>query len=61
MMAPHLRTTEVLVDGSDLGRATGQPAADPDDLAEQELAFSRDKLGHVPSGRRPFAAPSVRD
>ncbi len=55
--ALHLRITEVLVHGWDLARATGQHAEFPDDLAEQELAFSRRKLGDIPAGRTPFAPP----
>lgn len=57
IVALHLRITEVLVHGWDLARATGQPAAFADDVAEQELAFSRSKLGDVPPDRRPFASP----
>ena len=55
--ALHLRITEVLVHGWDLARATGQHAKFPEDLAEQELAFSRRKLGDIPAGRTPFAPP----
>jgi uncharacterized protein (TIGR03086 family) len=55
--ALHLRITEVLVHGWDLARATGQDAVFPEDLAEQELAFSRSKLGDIPAGRTPFAPP----
>jgi hypothetical protein len=29
----------------------------PEGLAEQELAFSRSKLGDVPPGRTPFGPP----
>ena len=50
----HLRTVETLVHGWDLARATGRPAPFPDDLAEGELAFSRDLLGRLPEGRHPF-------
>lgn len=55
--ALHLRITELLVHGWDLARATGQPAALPDDLAEQELAFTRERLPDVRPGRSPFAPP----
>ena len=57
-VALHLRLTEVLVHGWDLAQATGQVAAFPEDLAEQELAFTRDALGAVPPGRSPFAPPT---
>jgi uncharacterized protein (TIGR03086 family) len=57
VVALHLRITELLVHGWDLARATGQSAAVPDDLAEQELAFSRSKLADIPPGRRPFGPP----
>jgi len=53
----HLRTVETLVHGWDLARATGRPAPFPEELAEGELAFSRDLLGRMPEERRPFAAP----
>ncbi|MGY1623822.1 TIGR03086 family metal-binding protein [Geodermatophilus sp. SYSU D00965] len=51
----HLRTVETLVHGWDLARATGRPAPFPDELAEPELAFSRDLLGRLPEDRQPFA------
>ena len=50
----HLRTVETLVHGWDLARAIDRPAPFPDDLAEGELAFSRDLLGRIPDGRHPF-------
>jgi uncharacterized protein (TIGR03086 family) len=57
-VALHLRLTEVLVHGWDLAQATGQVAAFPEDLAEQELTFTRDALGALPPGRSPFAPPT---
>jgi uncharacterized protein (TIGR03086 family) len=57
-VAVHLRLTEVLVHGWDLAQATGQALAFPENLAEQELAFSRDALGALPPGRSPFAPPT---
>ena len=57
MVALHLRITEFLVHGWDLARATGQPVIAPDDLAAQELAFSRSMLAKIPPDRRPFAPP----
>lgn len=57
VVALHLRTVEALVHGWDLAMATGQPADFPEDLAEQELTFTRAKLGDLPPGRSPFAPP----
>ena len=57
-VAVHLRLTEVLVHGWDLAQATGQVPAFPEDLAEQELAFTRDALGALPPGRSPFDPPT---
>ena len=56
VVAVHLRTTEALVHGWDLCRATGQPLDVPDTIAEAELAFSRPMLAQLPPERRPFAA-----
>jgi uncharacterized protein (TIGR03086 family) len=58
-VALHLRMTEALVHGWDLAQATGQSADFPDDLAEQELAFSLAKLGEIPADRTPFAPPQA--
>ena len=57
-VALHLRLTEVLVHGCDLAQATGQVVAFDEDLAEQELAFTRRALGALPPGRSPFAPPT---
>jgi uncharacterized protein (TIGR03086 family) len=57
-VALHLRLTEVLVHGWDLARATGQVTDFPEDLAEQELAFTREALAAMPPGRSPFAPPT---
>jgi uncharacterized protein (TIGR03086 family) len=57
IVALHLRMTELLVHGWDLARATGQRPAFPDDLAEQELAFTRSKLTDIPPDRSPFGPP----
>jgi len=57
----HIRLVEMLVHGWDLARATGQSTAFPDDLAEQELAFTRQQ--ELPPGRSPFkpGQPAARD
>jgi uncharacterized protein (TIGR03086 family) len=61
-VALHLRLTELLVHGWDLARATGQPTTGlPEDLAEQELAFSQVQLGRIPPDRSPFAPPQPAD
>lgn len=57
VVALHLRLVEALVHGWDLARATGRPVRFPDDLAEQELAFTRGRLTDLPPGRSPFAPP----
>ena len=57
----HLRTVETLVHGWDLARAMDRPAPFPEELAEGELAFSRDLLGRMPEGRRPFGPARPAD
>ena len=60
-VALHLRMTEALTHGWDLARATGQEAQSPDDLVEQELAFTRRALGDIPPERSPFGPPRPVD
>lgn len=55
--ALHLRTVETLVHGWDIARATGQASMFPDDLAEQELHFTADRLRDLPPERTPFGPP----
>lgn len=58
----HLRITEELVHGWDLAHATAQPARLPEDLAEDELAFSRSQLDvNVPRTYRFGEAQPVAD
>jgi uncharacterized protein (TIGR03086 family) len=54
-VAVHLRTTEALVHGWDLARATGLGFDVPADLAEGEIAFSRPMLDRIRPERRSFA------
>jgi uncharacterized protein (TIGR03086 family) len=55
--ALHIRLVEALVHGWDLAQATGQATAFPDDLAEQELAFTRRALAGLPPEGRAFRPP----
>ncbi|HEY6478978.1 MAG TPA: TIGR03086 family metal-binding protein [Streptosporangiaceae bacterium] len=55
--ALHIRTVEALVHGWDLAQATGRSAPFPDDLAEQELAFTRRALDGLSAGSRAFGPP----
>lgn len=52
----HLRVTELLVHGWDVKQTLGRGSL-PEDLAEQELEFSRAAVARVMPGRMPFAPP----
>lgn len=57
VVALHLRIVESLVHGWDLARATGQAQRCDEDLAAQELEFTRTKLADVPPESSPFGPP----
>lgn len=57
--ALHLRLVEALVHGWDLAHATGQSPRFDDELAEQELEFTRERLADVPPERSPFGPPQA--
>jgi uncharacterized protein (TIGR03086 family) len=56
-VALHIRLTELLVHGWDIAQATGQQTDFPEELAEEELAFSKAALETLPPGQSSFAAP----
>jgi uncharacterized protein (TIGR03086 family) len=58
----HLRVTELLVHGWDLAHATGQAGELPQDLAEEEIAFTRRMFdGGVPRAGRFAEVTQVAD
>ncbi len=56
-VALHLRITELLVHGWDIAAATGQVITFDEEVAKQELEFSRGAIGAIPPDRRPFGPP----
>jgi uncharacterized protein (TIGR03086 family) len=50
-----MRTTELLVHGWDLARATGQEPGLPEDIAERTLAAVQSRLAGMPRAGGPFA------
>jgi uncharacterized protein (TIGR03086 family) len=57
----QVRLYDLLVHGRDLAQATGQPAALPDDLAEQSLASARAQLSTQPRTGRFGPVQTVAD
>lgn len=55
--ALNLRTVEIITHGWDLAHATGQQTRYDDAVVEEQIAFSRALLPHIPEGRTPFAPP----
>jgi uncharacterized protein (TIGR03086 family) len=53
----HMRMNEMLIHGWDLARATGQPAALPEDLAEGALKMWQGVLGDRSREGMPFSDP----
>lgn len=60
-VALHLRLIESLVHGWDLAQATGQSPVYDEQLAEQELAFTRQMLPKIQSDHRPFGPAQAVD
>jgi uncharacterized protein (TIGR03086 family) len=59
-IALHILTTEILVHGWDVARATGQPARLPESVAERELAFTRRQLPPDAPRSSPAFGPAQR-